>query len=65
MTTLRDQICQATDALRLLRQSRASYDDMKAAAIEVLTLRQQAEQAFSGRIKTRITAQAIASLLRG
>lgn len=62
---LKDQICQATDELRLLRQSRASYDDLKEAATRVLTLRQEAERAFSGRVKTRINAQTVASLLRG
>jgi len=62
--TLKDQICQATDELRLLRQCGASYDDLKSAATKVLELRQQAEKAFSGRVKTRITAQTIASLIR-
>jgi hypothetical protein len=62
--TLRDQICQATDALRLARRSGASYDDLKAAAITLLELRQQAEKACLGRVKTQITAVAIASLIR-
>lgn len=68
MTTqplLKDQIFAATDALRLARMAGASYDEMKAKAITVLELRQQAEKAFSGRIKTRITTQTIASLIRG
>lgn len=62
--TIRDQICQATDELRLLRQSGASYDELKSAATRILELRQQAEKAFSGRVKTKITAVAIASLIR-
>lgn len=64
MTTLRDQICEATDTLQALRRERASYDDLKEAAIVILTLRQQAEKAFSGRTKTKITARSIASLIR-
>lgn len=64
MTTLRDQICEATDTLRLLRQAQASYDDLRVAAIKVLELRQEAEKAFSGKVKTKITARAIASLIR-
>ena len=62
--TIKEQICQATDTLVSLRRAQASYDEMKAAAITVLELRQQAEKAFSGRVKTKITSVAIAALLR-
>lgn len=61
---LKDQICTATDTLVSLKRARASYDDLKQAAIVVLTLRQQAELAFSGTVKTKITARSIASLIR-
>lgn len=64
MSNLKDQILQATDALAAQKRARASYDDLKAAATVVLTLRQQAELAFSGTVKTRITARSIASLIR-
>lgn len=63
--SLKDQILTATDALRLARMAGASYDELKEKATTVLELRRQAEQAFSGRVKTRITAQTIASLIRG
>lgn len=62
--SLKDQICQATDTLAAQKRARASYDDLKAAAIIVLELRQQAEQTFSGKVKTRITPRSIASLIR-
>lgn len=62
--SLKDSICLATDELNTLRRSRASYDDLKVAAIKVLELRQQAEKAFSGKVKTKITARSIASLIR-
>lgn len=62
--SLKDQILTATDALRQARMAGASYDDMKAKAIVLLELRQQAEKAFSGKAKTRITAVSIAALIR-
>ncbi len=66
--TIKDDILLATDDLarlkRLYYQSGVSYDDTRAAAVRVLTLRQQAELAFSGKVKTKITAAAIASLIR-
>ena len=66
--TIKEQICQATDRLNELRrahfQGQASYDDAAAAARIVLELRQQAEKAFSGKVKTKITTRTIASLLR-
>lgn len=62
--TLRDQICRATDELASLKRARASYDDLKTAATRILELRQQAERAFSGKVKTKITPVAIASLIR-
>ena len=63
--SLKEQILAATDALRLARMAGASYDELKAKATTVLELRQQAEKAFSGEVRTRITAQTIASLIRG
>lgn len=68
MTTtqpLKEQILAATDALRLARMAGASYDELKEKATAVLELRRQAEQAFLGKVKTRITTQTIASLIRG
>lgn len=62
--SLKDSICLATDELNALRRASASYDDLKVAAIKVLELRQQAERAFSGKVKTKITAVSIASLIR-
>lgn len=66
--TLREQICAATDTLDTLRrdyfQQRASYDDVAASARSVLELRQQAEKAFTGKVKTKITPAAISSLIR-
>ncbi len=66
--TLKEQICAATDALDALRrdhyQGQASYEQLSAAATHLLTLRQQAEQAFLGKVKTKITAVTIASLIR-
>lgn len=41
-----------------------TYDDMKAQAVAVLTLRQANEKRLFGRIKTRITPVAISNLLR-
>jgi hypothetical protein len=65
---MKEQICQATDALDTLRrdyyQGRATYEQMTEAATKLLTLRQQAEKAFMGKVKTRINPQAIASLIR-
>lgn len=65
---IKDQILTATDALndarRAYYQQRASYDDVAAAARELLELRQQAEQSFCGKVKTRITSRTIASLIR-
>ena len=65
---LRELICQATDELKAVRgqfyQHQASYDEMKAAAVKVLELRQQAERT-RGAVRTKVNAQTIASLLRG
>lgn len=66
--TIREQICAATDALADVRrrhyQQQASYDEAAAAARALLELRQQAEKAFSGRVKTKITPITIAALIR-
>ena len=66
--TLKEQICAATDKLDALRrdyyQGGATYEQMSEQATNLLTLRQQAEKAFSGKIKTRITPQTVASLIR-
>jgi hypothetical protein len=66
--TLKEQICTATDTLDSVRrayyQQQASYDEMTAAARRLLELRQQAELAFMGKVKTKITSVAIASLIR-
>jgi hypothetical protein len=65
---IRDQILAATDRLNALRrafyQQQASYDDCAVAARTVLELRQQAEQTFYGKVKTKITPRSIASLIR-
>lgn len=66
--SLIDQICAAQDAIKAIRREyaagRATYDDMRAAAVALLELRQQAEIKRFGKAKTRITSVAIASLLR-
>jgi hypothetical protein len=66
--TIKEQIFAATDTLNFLRrafyQQQASYDDCATAARTVLELRQQAKKAFQGKVKTKITPQAIASLIR-
>lgn len=66
--TIKEQINIATDTLDTLRrdyyQQRVSYDDVAAAARTVLELRQQAEKAFIGKVKTKITPVTIARLLR-
>lgn len=66
--TLKDQIHAATDILNELRRSyfqqQASYDDIAAAARVLLELRQQAEKAFIGKVKTKIDPIAIARLIR-
>lgn len=63
-----EQICAATDAIKAIRREynagRATYDDMKAAAIKLIELRQQAEIARFGKAKSQINAVTIASLLR-
>lgn len=68
MTTLRERICEATDALsatkRAFYQGAATLDECRACAVTLLTLRQQAEEAFSGKVTTKITARSIASLTR-
>jgi hypothetical protein len=69
MTTLRDQICTATDELDALRRSYfqqqgVTYEDMSAAATKVLELRQEAEKA-RGKVKTQVNSRSIASLIRG
>ena len=63
-----DQLCAAQDKIKTIRREyaagRATYDDMHAAAIELLTLRQEAERAKFGKAKSKINAVSIASLLR-
>lgn len=62
------ELCAAQDAITEIRREfaagRATYDDMKAAAVRLLELRRQAEIARFGKAKTQITSVAIASLLR-
>lgn len=64
-----DQLCQAKDAFDEIRRKfgrgEATYDEMRAAAVAVLTLRQAAEVTKYGKVKTKITAQTIASFMRG
>jgi hypothetical protein len=66
MTAL--EIANATDALKAIRREyaagRATYDDMKAAAARLLELRREAEISRWGKAKTKISAVAIATLLR-
>lgn len=66
--SLRDQVCAATDTLNTLRRSyyqqTTSYDDVASAARTLLELRQQAEKAFAGKVKTKIDPRSIASLIR-
>lgn len=63
-----EQICNAQDAIKEMRREyaagRATYDDMRAAAVALIELRQQAERARFGRAKSKIDAVTIASLLR-
>lgn len=65
---MRDHLDAAADRLaevkRAMGQGQASYDDAKAAAVALLTLRQQAEIITFGKARTKITAVAIATLLR-
>lgn len=76
--TIKDQICAATDALRTARiaymqagpqgKSEAERDELytalRAAGEQLLRLRQQAEQKFSGKIKTKITPTTISNIIR-
>jgi len=66
--TLREQITAAADTLDTLRRSyfqqQTDYDTIAEAARALLELRQQAEKAFMGKVKTKITPQTIASLIR-
>jgi hypothetical protein len=63
-----DQICAAHDAIKEVRRKyaagEATYDDMRAAAVALIELRQQAERARFGRARSKIDAVTIASLLR-
>ena len=63
-----EQICAAQDAIKEIRREyaagRATYDDMKAAAIKLIELRRDAERARFGRPKSQINAVTIAALLR-
>jgi hypothetical protein len=67
-TPLKEQICEATDRLNECRAAfycqGATYDDVAATARVVLELRQQAEKAFLGKVKTKIDPRSIASLVR-
>lgn len=66
--TIKEQICEATDRLNDVRQDfyrqGATYDDVASAARVLLELRQQAEKAFLGKVKTKIDPRSIASLVR-
>lgn len=63
-----EQILKAQENIKAVRREytagRATYDDMKAAAIELIKLRQQVERAKFGRVKSQINAVTVASLLR-
>lgn len=63
-----EQICAAQDAIKAIRREyaagRATYDDMKAAAVKLLELRREAEVKRFGKPRSQINAVAIASLLR-
>lgn len=63
-----EQICKAQDTIKETRRKfavgEATYDDMRAAAVALIELRQQAERARFGRAKSKIDAVTIASLLR-
>jgi len=63
--SLKDRICEATDELRLARMARADYDILATHARALLVLRQEAERYAYGRVKTQITAVAVARLIRG
>ena len=67
-STLREQICQATDTLNEIRrryyQQQATYEEAAAAATTLLELRRQAEQQFKGRSSIKINPVSIARLLR-
>lgn len=64
-----EQMCKAQDDFNEVRRQYgrglATFEDMKAAAIAVLTLRVEAEVKRYGKAKTRITPQTIASFMRG
>jgi len=66
--SLKSQIASANDALKAKKadfyQGRATLEDVRAAARRVLELRVEAEKAFYGRAKTKITPIAIAHLCR-
>lgn len=63
-----EQLCVAKDKIAEVRREyaagRATYDDMKAAAIALLELRREAERKRFGRARSQINAITIASLLR-
>jgi DNA-directed RNA polymerase subunit K/omega len=64
----KDQVCEAMDALaavkRVYHQGQSDYETVSAAAVRVLQLRQTIEKAKMGKVKTRINAVSIASLIR-
>lgn len=62
-------MCAAQDKFIAVRaayyRGESTYEEMYAAAVEVLTLRIAAEVKRFGKAKTKITAQSIASFMRG
>jgi phosphoserine phosphatase len=64
-----DQLCAAQDHFNAIRRAYgmglATFEQMRDAAIALLTLRQEAELARYGKVKTKITPQTIASFMRG
>jgi len=63
-----EELCAAQDTFNAIRraygQGHATYEEMYAAAVKLLTLRQIAEKARYGKVKTKITPQTIASFMR-
>lgn len=63
-----EALCKAQDEIKEVRRKyavgQATYEDMQAAAIALLKLRQEAEIKRFGKAKTKITPVAVASLIR-
>jgi hypothetical protein len=66
--TIKAEIFAANDNLIRVKQAfyrhEATYEEMQAAATQVLELRVAAEKQYMGKVRTKITTRAISSLIR-